>query len=378
VLLGEVWLCSGQSNMEMPMYGFGGGQFTEGAQEFIATANPSRPIRMAQLTREYSSTPLEDCKTKWMVNNPEAVSQISATAYFFADYIQKTLQIPVGIIVSSWGGSNIETWIDKETLDKTISGIDYSFLNDPEAQKRNPNQRPTLLYNAMIMPIKNYTIQGVIWYQGESNIGNYQKYPALQKAMVEKWRSLFNNPDMPYLYTQIAPYIYSNGENRESAFQQEAQAKSLAEISNSGMAVTVDIGELTCIHPAKKREVGERLAYWALAETYDIAGINYKSPSYVSMQIKNDTINVAFDECDRGLYYGPGREETITGFEIAGEDKVFHPAIAKIRGKEIEVKSPDVASPVAVRYCFKNYQPGYLYNNSGLPVAPFRTDNWEK
>jgi sialate O-acetylesterase len=381
VMIGEVWLCSGQSNMEMPVSGFGNGEYVAHAQEFITRACPSRSLRMIQLEKGYSVTPLDDCKAKWMTNNPESVAMISATAYFFADYVQKTLNVPVGIIVTSWGGSNIETWINEPTLKKTFPDMDFSILKNESEYKKSPNQIPTLLLNAMIMPLKNYTIKGVIWYQGESNIGNYQRYPALQKAMVGLWRELFNNPEMSYYFTQIAPYRYSGVDNRESAFQQEAQFESMNEIENSGMIVTVDIGDETSIHPQEKREVGERLAYWALGNTYGLP-VKYKSPYYKSMETEGEKIIVHFEECDRGLHNGQGRTASIVGFEIAGDDKVFHSAEAKILrnkgSRAIEVSHPDVKNPVAVRYCFKNYQPGYLYDNYGLPLTPFRTDEWDK
>ncbi|MDR1097074.1 MAG: sialate O-acetylesterase [Tannerella sp.] len=380
ILIGEVWLCSGQSNMEMPVSGFGNGEYVGYAQEAVTQANPSHPLRMAQLEKDYSAVPREDCKTKWMTDSPDAVSRISATAYFFANYVQKALDIPVGIIVTSWGGSNIETWIDEPTLKKTFPDTDFSLLKDENEYKKRPNQTPTLLFNAMIMPVKNYTVKGVIWYQGESNIGNYRKYPALQKAMVGLWREVFNNPDMPYYFTQIAPYRYSGVDNRESAFLQESQFRSMLEIENSGMAVTVDIGDETSIHPARKREVGERLAYWALGNTYGLP-VKYKSPSYRSMETAEGKITVHFNDCDKGLHNGPGRTEDIIGFEIAGEDKVFHAAEAKLLrdkgSRAIEVSHPGIKNPVAVRYCFKNYGPGYLYDNCGLPLAPFRTDDWD-
>jgi sialate O-acetylesterase len=381
-MVGEVWLCSGQSNMEMPVAGFnnGNGEYVEDAQTFITQANPSRPIRMIQLEKGYSVTPLDDCKAKWMTNNPESVAMTSATAYFFADYVQKTLNVPVGIIVTDWGGSNIETWMDEPTLKKTFPDTDFSILKNEAEYKKRINQTPTLLFNAMIMPLKNYAIKGVIWYQGESNISNYQKYPALQKAMVGLWREVFNNPGMPYYFTQIAPYRYSGVDNRESAFQQESQFKSMSEIENSGMIVTVDIGDETSIHPQKKREVGERLAYWALGNTYGLS-ITYKSPYYKSMETGDGAIIVYTEGCERGLHNGQGRTAPIIGFEIAGDDRVFHPAEAKILrnkgARAIEVRHPDVKNPVAVRYCFKNYQPGYLYNHCGLPLAPFRTDDWD-
>jgi sialate O-acetylesterase len=199
--------------------------------------------------------------------------------------------------------------------------------------------------------------------------------------MIESWRELFGNPSMSYYFTQIAPYRYSGVDNRESAFQQEAQFNSMNEIENSGMIVTVDIGDEISIHPSRKREVGERLAYWALGKTYGLP-VKYKSPYYKSMETEEGKIIVHFEECEKGLHNGLGRTAAVTGFEIAGDNKVFHPAEAKILNNKgaraIEVSHPDVKNPVAVRYCFKNCQPGYLYNNYGLPLAPFRTDDWEK
>ncbi len=374
ILIGEVWLCSGQSNMEQPMSGYFG-EPTYESTDLINLAHPERQIRIATVQKAWSRTPLEECKTAgWELNTPEVVARATAIGYFFANYVEKALDVPIGIIHSSWGGSTIETWLDKESF-HAFPEFDLAFINQ-SGEVKNPNQPPTLLYNAMIDPIKKYTVKGVLWYQGESNRGRHSQYERLAERQINKWRELFSNPTMPFYFVQIAPYQYDDPNGWTSGYFYESQARIAANNPNTGMVVSVDTGEKECIHPAHKKEIAERLAYWALGDTYKLP-IKYKSPTYISMEAKENKILLSFANNDQGMW-SPIYNQ-IPGFEIAGEDKNFYPAKAKLisRGRVIEVESDQVPNPTAVRYCFRNYQVGQVFSNLGLPLAPFRTDNWD-
>ncbi|MBR5175737.1 MAG: sialate O-acetylesterase [Bacteroidales bacterium] len=374
VLIGEVWFCSGQSNMEMPVRGYGG-QPAAGGADMIIKAKAKTPIRICNITRKASLTPLQECEGSWMEHTPEAVAPTSATAYFFASKLQEILDIPVGIIVSCWGGSTIETWMSRETLaSKFGQEFDLSFLDGSEL-KSPQFQTPCTLFNGQVAPLVPFSIGGMIWYQGEANRGRCEQYIRLQKAYVEMMRDLFESPDAPFYFVQIAPYPYGEPDGWTSGYFCEAQRKSVDVIPNSGMAATVDIGEFGTIHPCKKQEVGNRLAYLALVKHYGFKGINPESPSYESVKFENGEAVVTFKMDDRGL--SPGGVN-VEGFEIAGADKVFHPASAHVElwNNKVVVSSPDVPDPVAVRYCFRNWGVGTLFNNYGIPVGPFRTDDW--
>ena len=374
VLIGEVWFCSGQSNMEMPVGGYGG-QPAEGASDFILGAKANSPIRICNITRKASLTPLSECEGSWSENLPEVVSNTSATAYFFAHKLQEVLDIPVGIIVSCWGGSTIETWINRETLTSKFSKeFDLSFL-DRDKIEGTEFQTPCTLFNGQVAPLVPFTFGGMIWYQGEANRGRAEQYIRLQKEYVAMMRDLFKVPDAPFYFVQIASWPYDDPDGWTSGYFREAQAKSLEVIPNSGMAVTLDIGEYDTIHPHKKREVGNRLAYLALVKHYGLKGIDPDSPVYESVSFGNSEAIVTFKMDGRGLSPAGNLE----GFEIAGADKVFHPADAHVQlwNNKVVVSSPDVPDPVAVRYCFRNWGVGTLFNNYGIPVGPFRTDNWD-
>ena len=374
VMIGEVWFCSGQSNMEMPVRGYGG-QPAEGAADFILKAKAKTPIRICNITRKASLTPLQECEGSWQENTPEAVAPTSATAYFFAHKLQEILEVPVGIIVSCWGGSTIETWINRETLASKFGGeFDLSFLDGNEL-KSPQFQTPCTLFNGQVAPLVPFTLGGMIWYQGEANRGRNEQYIRLQKAYVEMMRDLFESPDAPFYFVQIAPYPYDRPDDWTSGYFVEAQRKSVDVIPNSGMAATLDIGEYGTIHPCKKQEVGNRLAYLALVKHYGFKGIDPDSPSYQSVKFENGEAFVTFKTDDRGL--SPAGIN-VEGFELAGADKVFHPATAHVQlwNNVVIVSSPDVPDPVAVRYCFRNWGVGTLFNSYGIPVGPFRTDDW--
>ena len=373
VLIGEVWFCSGQSNMEMPVRGFDN-QPVEGSADVILGARPEIPVRFCTVSKATSVTPLEDCETEWMENTPEAVARASATAYFFGQYLQKILDVPVGLIISDWGGTAIETWMDRETLSSKFPEFDLSFLDKGETRK-NVSSTPTQLYNAMVAPVIPYTIKGMLWYQGEANIGRPEQYRKLMSAYVGMMRDKWDLGEMPFYYVQIAPFSYGDPEGLGAAYLREAQLQSWGDIPNSGMAVTLDIGDADCIHPAKKQEVGKRLALMALHQTYGKQVINPYSPVYRSWAVEDGKIHVWFDKADGGL---STRGHLLDGFEVAGPDKVFYPATARVAGYDvIEVYCPEeVKEPAAVRYGFHNCAEASLFNLSGIPASPFRTDNW--
>ncbi len=374
VLIGEVWFCSGQSNMEMPMKGFRN-QPVEGAVDVIMSASPVRPIRMCTVKRKASLTPVYDCEGSWKENTPEAVASTSATAYWFALKMQEMLHVPIGLLISEWGGSTIETWMDRETLDNLFPGeFDLSFLDGKDLPKRK-NQSPCTLFNGQITPLIPFTFKGMLWYQGESNRYRPEQYVRLQKEYVSMMRRLFNNPEAPFYYVQIAPYRQEGEEDFTSGYFCEAQQKCLEEIPRSGMVTTMDLGECGSIHPRKKKEVGYRLAYHALVNDYGFKGINPVAPSFESVKFEDGKAFVTMKTDAMGL--SPWGQD-ITGFELAGDDKLFHPAKARMKDvKTIVISSPDVPSPVAVRYCFRNWSEGNLYSCWGIPAGPFRSDGWD-
>lgn len=355
ILIGEVWVCSGQSNMSMPVRGFRN-QPIEGSGDILLNAkNPS--IRLFHVERQVSDRPQFDAKVRrWEEADVESVSEMSAVGYLFARIIQEKLDVPVGILFTSWGGTRIESWMSEPAAGGTAK------LNQ---------HTPAALYNAMIHPIEGFNIKGVLWYQGEANRKNYGEYAQLMQSMVPDWRQRWNCGEWPFYYVQIAPFKYDN--DRRSAFLREAQQQALELIPNSAMVVTADVGKEFSIHPPDKLTVAKRLAYCALARDYGVGQLPYQSPVYRSMKISKDIVNLTFDHAENGLYAG-GKDLTL--FEIAGEDKVFHPASAKITATGVRVWSDQVKNPVAVRYAFKDWFIGELFNTAGLPAAPFRTDNW--
>ena len=376
VLIGEVWFCSGQSNMEMVVAGYSG-QPAEGSTDIILDAKAKTPIRMCSITKKSSLTPVTECEGSWQENTPEAVANTSATAYFFAKKLHDALDVPVGILISCWGGSTIETWMDRETISGKFPGeFNLDFLDGKAKMPGVEYQTPCTLFNGQVAPLVPFTFKGMIWYQGEANRGRPDQYIRLQKEYVEMMRRLFENPDAPFYFVQIAPYPYSAPDDWTSGYFCEAQRKSLDVIPHSGMAATVDIGEYGTIHPCKKKEVGNRLAYLALVNDYGLKGVSPVSPTYESVKFEDGKAYVQFKVDHRLL---SPIDTDLGGFEIAGKDKVFHPADARISGWSgvVVVSSPDVPEPAAVRYCFRNWGVGTLFNNYGIPVGPFRTDNWD-
>jgi sialate O-acetylesterase len=374
VLIGEVWLCSGQSNMEMPLKGFSGQPVKKGNEIIVKSTNAT--IRLITIPRATVLEPLEDFEGKWEIASPKSTANFSATAWYFGSLLQQVLNVPVGLIHVSYGGSSMEAWMNQEMLKDFESA---KIPTKKEDLAKNPNRVATTLYNGMLSPVIGYGIKGCIWYQGESNYERASEYTALMKKMVSSWRTLWNQGDFPFYYAQIAPFNYAqfhpkdNLEKYNSAYLREAQLKASNEILNSGMAVLMDIGEENNIHPVDKEKGGSRLAYLALAKTYGLEGFEFESPKYKALEIKDNSVTVSFDDAPNGITaYG----NEVTGFEIAGEDKVFYPAKAEVRRKSVVLTSDKVAKPVAVRYLFKDFTKAELFSTGGLPVSSFRTDEW--
>lgn len=379
ILMGEVWFCSGQSNMEMPMRGFDR-QPLRGTNAIIAKQKPTTPIRMfitdskkGSWFRQFSKTPQADCYGEWLDNRPENVSVTSAAAYFFATYLQDVLDTPVGLIVSTLGGAKVEPWMSREAISQ-FKDIKLDILNNDK--KPNIWQDPCVLYNAKIAPFLNYNIKGFLWYQGESNRNNADQYRYLMEAFVKDLRGKWGLGELPFYFVQIAPYRYGNPDATDAAKLREVQALNAKEIPNSGMVCTLDIGAPNFIHPVDKETVGTRLALLALGQTYGRKGFGYLTPTYKSMEKKDGKIYINMDNAPYGGVCPMWT--SLKGFEIAGEDKVFHPAFAEVEEKtcRLAVSSKDVPNPVAVRYCYHNYAEASVFNLYGLPLAPFRTDNW--
>lgn len=365
VMLGEVWLCSGQSNMEMPMKGYPGQPIEGGNIDILKSENSQ--IRLFKSAKMADFEPQSDISGSWQQAMPESVREFSATAYYFGRLLQQTLNVPIGLIVSAWGGSSIEAWMNEEML-KDFSNVAIPNKNE---QVKSPHHTPTMLYQGMIHPLVGFTIKGVIWYQGESNTKSYESYAALFKSMTEGLRKQWNQSDtIPFYFCQIAPYSYVNSTN--SAFLREAQDKTAKE-PHIGMAVLMDVGEEKIIHPAKKREAGERLALQAIGKTYKIAGIECESPDFKNIEIKGNEVTVNFDKAPLGIYAHNSESKL---FMLAGEDKLFHPAKAIVNRTKVLVTSELVPNPVAVRYAFEDFVVGDLFGIGGLPVSSFRTDNW--
>lgn len=362
VLVGEVWLCSGQSNMEMPIKG-NKGQPINGSNLAILNSENSQ-MRLFKVGRKLSQTPLDSCDGEWKLASPSTVKNFSATAYFYGKMLQEKLNVPIGLITSSWGGTPAESWTPKGIIDS-----EFKAFNGWNKDKSKPQKNTSVLYNAMIHPLIPFTFKGVIWYQGEANKTYYQNYTQLFSAMIKSWRTQWNQGDFPFYFVQIAPLGWG-GDNQ--AFLREAQLKTMLSVPNAGMAVTLDIGEKTSIHPAEKQKVGERLAYWALAKDYGFEDIQFSGPVYKSMTVKENKVALQFDYAPLGVFnFG----KALNGFEVAGKDKIFYKAEAEIKKGELTVWSDKVENPVAVRYGWSDWIDGSLYNTAGLPASSFRTDN---
>lgn len=404
VFLGEVWVCAGQSNMHFPVGKSGEkGNWRTGVdnyEEEIRNADFPK-IRMFTVNRETSQEIQEDVKGRWVVCSPQTVAEFSAVGYFFGKELFEKLKVPVGLLNTSWGGTPAEAWTQKKVLtadqgfNELVKQYHYNLENwekvkheheivvDSLEQLRkqgeevglNPrppvglgsNKAPYVLYNAMVAPLLNYRIKGVVWYQGESNARRAWQYRRLFPAMIKNWRSNWNQGDFPFYFVQITPHRGQNPEIRE------AQLMTYRNVKNSGMVVTTDIGDSTNIHPTNKQEVGRRLSLWALANNYGFKDVVYSGPLYKRMRVKGIKAIISFDYADRGLICNG---DSLSHFTIAGADRQFYPAKARIDGEKVVVWSENVKHPVSVRFGWNNFPMHNLYNKAGLPASPFRTDDW--
>lgn len=402
VLVGEVWICSGQSNMA-----FSVGSATDGDLEIKAARFPD--IRLISVPQVGVQEPQKNFKGAWARCSPETVAGFSAVGYFFGRQLHQTLDIPIGLIDNAWGGSAAEAWIRRDVLEsdkryaelmgrwnQTEKTYDHEKAvsawkarvqkwetagkkgNKPRAP-RDPltgNQRPANIYNGVLHPTIGYGIRGAIWYQGESNAGRAYQYRHLFPLMIQHWRDEWKQGDFPFYYVQLADFRAEVAEPKESDWAElrEAQTMTMSKLKNTGEAVIIDVGEGRDIHPRNKQTVAKRLARWALAKDYGVA-LAYQSPTYKSMETNGSKITLTLDHVGRGLYTFDVTAPV--GFAIAGEDKKFVWADARLIGaNKVEVWSDKVKNPVAARYGWADNPVLNLYSRDGLPATPFRTDDW--
>jgi len=388
VLVGEVWVCSGQSNMEWSV------NASDEADKSYAKSAPHNPmLRMFTVKRTPLTKPTTETGGTWTEAKPETVGGFSAVGYFFGRDLQAKLKVPVGLIHTSWGGTRAEAWTRKEVLDESPL---FSHEHKNTQKDGNPNGA-SQLYNGMIAPVVNYTIAGAIWYQGESNAGQAWKYRTLFPMMIENWRKDWGQGDFPFYFVQLAPFTRVSKGPVESNWAElrEAQLMTL-KLPKTGMAVITDLGDEYDIHPTPKRPVGERLALIARANVYG-EKIEYSGPAYKSMKAEGNKAVLSFDHVGGGLTSkemvvgklkpsatneGAWRAKEgsegapLVGFTVAGEDRKFVPAKAEIVGNTVVVTAEGVDKPVAVRYGWSNHPVVNLFNKEGLPATPFRTDEF--
>ncbi len=378
ILIGEVWLASGQSNMQMPLKGFPGAAILNGQADATNAFRENPGVRMMVVELDQKLEEQENCQGEWTTARFPNPMNWSATAYYFASALSQSLQIPVGIVTSAYGGATVESWTSRDVL-KQYEDID---LVPEHIMAIEPHYvRPLLMYNAMFCPIKDYTYKGIIWYQGESNVGkgpSSKNYAKRLANMVKLWRSEIGLGDIPFLSVEIAPYAYDGDQQGCAAFLREQQYKAQKLIPNYHLVSTNDLVEdfeLHNIHPRQKQKVGQRLCWMALNRCYGLTQVCCAGPRYKDLEVKGDSCFISFYDLQMGIC----RNYDIQGFEIAGPDKVFYPAETtslRWQTNEVVVQTSHVKNPVAVRYCFKDFEVGNLIGGNELPAFPFRTDNW--
>ena len=386
VLLGEVWLCSGQSNMQMPLMGYSS-QPVEGALEALVGAGGYPKVRLLQVPRILREGPQEEVDARWQRAGMASAAPFSAIGWWFATRLSEVLGVPVGMIEADWGATRIQPWMRRES-----AGAIHPQYVAPNAQNQ-----PQALFDCMVWPLHHYTLKGFLWYQGEGNKEHPEVYADLMAAMVSEWRAAFGGDEkMPFYYVMLAPFQYDNGHDNArndhpgdlaAPLMWEAQQEALSLIPGSDMAVTTDLGAERFIHPAQKREVADRLLMLALHGTYgeNAAGLDWRGPLYRGVTFQDGYAEVEFDSVGTLMPSDPREDRPLLrGFEIAGEDRVFHKASAWVYRdgpyrftNRVIVRSPQVPHPVVVRYAFHNLPEGNLTNTLGLPAFPFRTDRWD-
>ncbi len=363
ILVGEVWVCSGQSNMEWSSY--------HNNQQIIdelpnATNNNIRLFQVPKTTAVY---PQDDCRAEWKVCSPETLKGFSAVGYFFGKKLQSTLNVPIGLINASWGGTPAETWTPAPVVSDNPSLAAAAARLKPTSWWPD---KPGRAFNAMIAPLTTHSIAGVIWYQGESNTETAATYNELMKAMIGSWRDAWKS-SFPFYYVQIAPFKYGN--RNIGALLREQQATTL-ELTRTGMVVTTDlVDNINDIHPKDKRTVGLRLAELALHENYKQPGVYAGYPTFDRMEIKGKKVDLYFKHAEGGLLLREGK--AASDFYVAGSDQKFYPASVRLSKDRLTLESKAVPNPVAVRFAFDNVAMPNIMNKQGLPLVPFRTDNWQ-
>lgn len=399
VAVGEVWLCSGQSNMEFPVARVMGAE-----KDIASSADPG--LRHFTVTKGTSVTPLSACAGKWEIASTKTVPGFTAVGYSYGRELRKALQVPVGLIHSSWGGTPAEAWTSREGLasdpelkemcERQLAGLAKAEkVTDPKSKPR-PQNTATCLYNAMINPLVPYSLAGAIWYQGESNAGRATQYRRLFPTMISDWRRIWGQGDFPFYFCQLANFMAKTNAPAPSFWAELREAQSLTlRLPATGQAVLIDIGEAADIHPRNKQEVGRRLALVALANAYK-RPVAFSGPVFKSLALRGNQAVLAFDHVEGGLVaaevpvtfqpksLAPETEPLVRnspasqleGFAVCGTDKQWVWADAVIEGDHVVVSSPKVATPLAVRYAWANNPTCNLYNQAGLPAVPFRTDDF--
>jgi len=364
VLIGEVWICSGQSNMDMPVRGLSAKDQVLNKELLLANADQPN-IRLFKVPHTATAQLEKETPGRWQLSDSSTVKVFSAIGFQYAKVLQEKLNVPVGIIHSAWSGTRIEPWVSPESL------ASFSYVRPATDTAKVSRTSPSALFNGMIGPLIGYTLKGIIWYQGESNLAQHAVYDQLMAAMVEGWKRAWQQDRLAFYYVQIAPFNYGRS-SKAAAYLREAQERAMALIPDSYMVSTVDVGSEKTIHPADKTTVSRRLAYAALSRTYGIEEYPYENVYFQSVKLKGNKAVVRVANAAKGLV----TQENPSGFEVAGEDQQFYPALATVRKNKITVQSDKVAQIQAVRYCFGGWAPGTIYNREGLPLLPFRTDRW--
>ena len=380
VLIGELWICSGQSNMQFSLK-----EVPNAEAEIASATNPH--IRLFNTKLNFSDTPIQNVKGGWVECSPATVRDFSAVGYYFGATLQKKLNVPVGLLFTGIGASAAQAFVPKEILKKDPM-LDSVYLepylrSDKSKEKIDGGfsfekvTRPYLLYNALINPFIKLSVKGFCWYQGESNRHERNSYTRLTQRMIQSWRDNFGQGNLPFYYVQVAPFFYDIEDpvRADYAFFREAQDR-IAELANTEMVVTMDVGEAKDLHPKNKQPIGIRLANTALNRTYGMLDVPYQGPrfDYAVFDEKRTVIHFTPESVPDGLTTNNGQAPN--SFQVAGDDQVFYPAEAKIMGKTIELTSEKVRKPVAVRYAFTNYPVTNLENAAHIPAVPFRSDDW--
>ena len=416
IVVGEVWVCSGQSNMEFTVWGPKGSVYrVENADEEVAAAHFPL-IRHFKVERAVADRPADTARGAWVVCSPETVGQFTAVGYFFARDLQQKLGVPIGLINCTWGGTPIESWMSEAALrsDLAFAAVDDRWAkamtdwpakvaahvaalatqekDEAAAKAAGPTnyaaflkvkpwlppppsptspEAPRSLFNGMINPLLPGAIRGILWYQGESNVSRSCEYHALLTTMITAWRAHWGQGNVPFYLVQLPKYRGDDPADTSWARLREAQAQALS-LPNTGMAVTIDIGDPDNLHPRNKQEVGRRLALLACHHLYDIQG-DWSGPIFRFATREGAAMRIQFDHADAGLV---AHDRPLTGFQVAGADRQFHSAIVRIERDTIVVFAPEVNAPVAVRYAWANAPEANLFSGAGLPAAPFRSDGW--